>query len=341
MRLIWYYFVKYFMRTGFAFYFKSFRVEGLENIPKKKAILFVSNHQNALIDPLVIGAISPRVLHFLTRAGVFSGKIVKAILYSINMLPIYRISDGLNSLSKNEQVFQKCYDIFNDGGTVLIFAEGSHNLRRKVRVLSKGFTRIVYGALDKYQNLDIDIVPIGINYSDATKYASKVSIYFGKPIAVKPFWNQENKNDSVNQLKYEVREQLKKVTTHIEDSERHDEIIKCFDRDDFLFPEKVNEKLKDIDNLKPAEIEKENDFNLLTPFVKFNSFFPLLIWKNVYPKIKEDEFISTFRFAVGVTAFPIIYILQALLIAFFFGSNIGLIYLFLSFLSVYLLTKSK
>jgi 1-acyl-sn-glycerol-3-phosphate acyltransferase len=329
------------MRTGFVFYFKSFRVEGAENIPKKKAILFVSNHQNALIDPLVIGSISPRVLHYLTRAGVFSGKIVKSILYSINMLPIYRISDGINSLSKNEQVFQKCYDVFNEGGTVLIFAEGSHNLRRKVRVLSKGFTRIVYGALDKYPDLDIDIIPIGVNYSDATKYASNVSIYFGSPIAVKPYWNQIDKNDSVNQLKQEVREQLKKVTTHIEDNDRHDEIVKLFNKDEFLFPEKVNKKLEDIDSLKPVEIEKENDFNLLTPFVKFNSFFPLLIWKKVSPKIKEDEFISTFRFSVGVTAFPIIYIIQALLLSFFFGGKIGMIYLFLSFLSVYLLTKSK
>jgi len=329
------------MRTGFVFYFKSFRVEGAENIPKKKAILFVSNHQNALIDPLVIGSISPRVLHYLTRAGVFSGKIVKSILYSINMLPIYRISDGINSLSKNEQVFQKCYDVFNEGGTVLIFAEGSHNLRRKVRVLSKGFTRIVYGALDKYPDLDIDIVPIGVNYSDATKYASKVSVYFGNPIAVKPYWNQLDKNDSVNQLKQDVREQLKKVTTHIEDSERHDEIIKLFNKDEFLFPEKVNKKLEDIDSLKPIEVEKESDFNLLTPFVKFNSFFPLLIWKKVSPKIKEDEFIATFRFAVGVTTFPIIYIIQALLLSFFFGGKIGVIYLFLSFLSVYLLTKSK
>ena len=62
MKILWYLFVKIYVRTGFAFYFKKINLVGIENIPKKRAILFVSNHQNALIDPLLIGAITPREL---------------------------------------------------------------------------------------------------------------------------------------------------------------------------------------------------------------------------------------------------------------------------------------
>ena len=109
MKKLWYLFVKIYMRAGFAFYFKKILISGKENIPRNKAILFVANHQNALIDPLLIGATTPRELNFLTRADVFNKPLVKRLLSTVNMLPIYRIRDGITSLSRNEEVFEKCY----------------------------------------------------------------------------------------------------------------------------------------------------------------------------------------------------------------------------------------
>ncbi|RLD85264.1 MAG: acyltransferase, partial [Bacteroidetes bacterium] len=107
-------------------------------------------------------------------------------------------------------------------------------------------------------------------------------------------------------------------------------------------PEKVNEKLKFINlNTPPQKSKKlKNKFNLLQLIVSINSFFPLLIWKKVKPTIKQKEYIATFRFAVGITAFPIFYFIQKGIITYFFGSTIGWVYLILSFLSVFLLTKT-
>jgi 1-acyl-sn-glycerol-3-phosphate acyltransferase len=329
------------MRIGFAFYFKSMQVVGKENIPKNKAVLFVSNHQNALIDPLLIAVTNSRETHFLTQAVVFKNSFVKQLLFSVNMIPIYRIRDGRNSVSRNDEIFEYCYQLLNKKQAILIFAEGSHNIQRRIRPLSKGFTRIVFGALDQNPVQGIDIIPIGFNYSNASKYASNLSIHYGKPISVNKFWENSDKNEAVLELKNEVSQSLKKLTTHIEESSKHDEIVKYFKEDDFLFPEKVNKKLENLSNFKPLESEKENQFNLLTPIVKFNSFFPLQIWKYAYSKIKEEEYISTFRFSVGITAFPFFYMLQAGLISIFFNTIAGLTYLFFSFLSIYLLTKSK
>ena len=57
MKDIWVNFVKSYIRLGLFFYYKKIKVVGKENIPKDSAVLFVSNHQNALIDPLIIGTI--------------------------------------------------------------------------------------------------------------------------------------------------------------------------------------------------------------------------------------------------------------------------------------------
>ena len=256
------------------------------------------------------------------------------------MLPIYRIRDGYDTLSKNEDTFQKCYNILGEKQTLLIFAEGSHSLQRRVRVLSKGFARIAFGALEQNPTNEIDIIPIGYNYSDAENIGSSVSVYYGNPISANYYWKKFDKNESVIELINAVSEQLKTLTTHIEDKKSYEEVVQHFRADDFLYPEKVNKTLENLDTLPPIPAKKKNNFNPLRLLVNINSIFPILIWKKVYPKIKEKEYISTFRFSVGITALPIFYLIQTAIISYFFGIEIGLIYLVISVLAVYILTKT-
>lgn len=143
-------------------------------------------------------------------------------------------------------------------------------------------------------------------------------------------------------LKKEVSAQLKTLTTHIEDKNSHDEIVNNFDNDEFLYPEKVNKRLEKLELLSPINSKKKNKF--LNPFrllVFINSIFSILIWKKVFPKIKEEEYISTFRFAIGIITFPIFYLLQTGIIAYFFSVQSAIIYIISSFLLVYLLVKTE
>jgi len=341
MKKLWYLFVKIYMRLGFAFYFKKILISGKENIPKDKAILFVANHQNALIDPLLIGAITPRELNFLTRADVFNKPFVKWLLSTVNMLPIYRIRDGRIGLSRNEEVFQKCYSILNKNGTVLIFPEGNHNIQRRLRNLSKGFTRIIFGSLKVNPELEIAVLPVGINYTNAKKYASSVHLIYGKPILVNQHHAKAGINGASLDLKAEVSEAMKQLITHIENTEQHDEIAGNFSEDEFLHPKDVNAKLEKLDHSNNRARSTENDFHMLKPLIHVNSFIPIKIWTAMIPKIKEEEFIATFRFTLGITLFPICYVLQAGVIDYFFGSQSASTYLFFSFLIVYLFAKSR
>lgn len=64
------------------------------------------------------------------------------------MLPIYRIRDGIQQLANNKEIFEKCHKILNSGETLMIFLKEVMT-KRAIRPLSKGFTRIVFGALEK------------------------------------------------------------------------------------------------------------------------------------------------------------------------------------------------
>jgi len=346
MKRIWYHLVKIYIRTGLHFYFKEIKVIGKENIPKKGALLFVSNHKNALIDPLLIATTTTRNIHFLTRASAFKIKFVRWILSTVNMLPIYRLRDGKETLAKNNEIFQKCYNILNKKRSLLIFPEGTHDIRRWVRPLSKGFTRITFGALAQNEELDLTIVPVGLNYSKADEYAECVAIYYGKPIAVNQYYNQDNINESTLELKTIVHEKMKGLTTHIDDIENSDKILKKLGNANFLDPTMTNKMLANLnENASPINdiLPKKPSFvwRLLKLVVGVNSIIPLFIYKLIEPNIQEAEFVSTTKFAIGITAFPLFYGLQALLVYHFFGITVGCLYLILSTMLLYILTKTK
>jgi len=182
-----------------------------------------------------------------------------------------------------------------------------------------------------------------LNYTNPERYAGEVSIYFGKPFSVSPFWEMENRTKAIQEIKKVASKKLKVLTTHIDDLDNYETIVNCFDKKEFLFPEKVNKKLETLDLTKPLKrnAKKKVGFNPLLLLVKINSFFPLLVWHKIEPKIKQKEFLSTFKFAVGITLFPLFYFFQKIIVAYFFGATIGSIYLICSFLSVFILSKTR
>lgn len=343
MKSIWLFSVRAYLRIGMFFYFKRIELHNIENIPKNKGVLFLANHQNALLDALLIATKCDRYAYFLTRASVFKKKFISLILRSLQMLPVYRLRDGWNTLSNNNAIFETCTELFYNNEIVVIFPEGSHNLARRVRPLSKGFTRIVFDTLEKYPNLDLQLVPIGLNFQDVIKFPDEVAIYFGEPIAAKDFI-LENKNESVVNLKAKIQSEISKLTTNIpmENYDDHLRTLKGLNVD-FLNPQKVNDCISN--NFKGCKI------NHKTRWTKWLQFYfkllmiaslilPYVIWKlMIFPKIEEPEFISTFRFAVAVTLVPVYLLLLVFVIGLLVSFKIALTFLFVVFVLVLLTVK--
>ncbi|WP_338223276.1 lysophospholipid acyltransferase family protein [Algoriphagus confluentis] len=165
-------------------YFHRIHVHGKKNIPQGKPVILVANHQNALIDPLLLATHTRLRPYFLTRASVFKNPIAAKLLHFIRMLPVYRVRDGFSTIQQNQQTFEQTYEVLRKNGCVVIFAEGGHSLTRNLRPLSKGFTRMAFGLLEKYPGIQPLILPVGIDYSAHKRSGSWVNITFGTPIPV-------------------------------------------------------------------------------------------------------------------------------------------------------------
>ncbi|WP_088323194.1 lysophospholipid acyltransferase family protein [Polaribacter tangerinus] len=340
LQKIWFRVVWCYIKIGLFFYSKKITVNGHENIPKKGAVLFAVNHPNGLIDPLFVTTTNCRQNHFLVRAASFKNKFIKKILESLYLMPIYRIRDGIKQLANNQEIFNKCHHILNKGETLMIFPEGSHNRKRTVRPLSKGFTRIIFGALEKNNNLDIQVIPVGITYQHPSSFPTKVSINYGKPIATRNIYVNNSPAKAINILKNNVSNQLKQLSVHIPDDENYQSVLNKLTsaQVDFTEVSLVNEMIKN--NQFPAEkTAKRNNIKSLKFIILINSLLPYLLWKKIATKIDEIEFIDTFRFSILLFTCSIFYGLQAYVIYLFWGLEIGIFYFTVSAFLIFIYVK--
>jgi len=330
-----------YIRMILFFYFKKIIIVGKENIPKKEALIFVGNHENALLDSINLAVSNKRKSYFLTRASVFKNPLVKRFLNAIRMTPVYRVRDGWQTITKNHEVFENCYDLLNTKKSIAIFPEGNHHLNRRVRNLSKGFTRIIFGSLNKYKNLNIYIVPVGINYDQHTNYPHSISLYYGEAFLANPFYDEKDIHSSTKKLVKKTREALKKLTTHIEDLESYDAKIEQLEKlnPNFLDPIATNKLLEDL-NPKPNPKKKKSTiwFQIVFALNAFINWLPFIIWKFIKPKIKDKIFIGTFRLAVLIVLVPLFFLIQTFTVYYFYGLNYSL-YFILTYFSLAFLLK--
>ena len=330
MQKIWLYVWRGYLQIGMFFYFKRVKVFGLESLPKNQPVLILGNHRNALLDALLVACYTNRLNHFLTRAGVFKKNTVSKFLKSLQMLPVYRIRDGWGNLTNNNAIFETCTELLNKNETVVIFPEGGHDLVRRVRPLSKGFTRIVFDSLEKYPEMDLQLVPVGLNFQETLGCPDSASIYYGKPIAAKQFVS-DNRNESVVNLKTRIQTEMAKLTTDIP-KDTYEQDLKILDNlnVNYLNPERVNQCIQDkFENCKTRKPSKLDWLRSILKYVMIlNLLVPYVIWKKVaQPKIKELEFTATFRFAIALTLVPLYLILITVVLGIVFSSSVALIYL--------------
>lgn len=337
---IWFTLVWSYIKFGLFFYTKKITVKGRKNIPKKGAVLFAVNHPNGLVDPLYVTTTNNRQNHFLVRAASFKKPFIKKILESLYLMPIYRIRDGIKQLANNQEIFEKCFNILKKGETLMIFPEGSHDKKRMIRPLSKGFTRIVSGALEKYPELDIKVVPVGITYQHISNFPAKVCVNYGTPIGTREIFEANSSAKSINILKATVTAQLKKLSVSITDDENYETTLQKLNdaQVDFTNVDKVNLMIEK-NKIPEKKIAKKNYLKPLFYLIILNSIIPFLIWKKASKKIDEIEFIDTFRFSLNLGLVSLFYSLQTWTISIYYDNLIGFFYLTISALLILIYVK--
>ncbi|WP_276167660.1 1-acyl-sn-glycerol-3-phosphate acyltransferase [Zobellia alginiliquefaciens] len=347
MKNIGYQLLKTWIKTGLHLYYGKIQVSGLDNVPKDKPVLFLPNHQSALLDVLLIAVDCNRKPFFLTRSDVFTKPSLKKFFAYLRMIPIYRIRDGREALKNNQAVFDQCAEIFGNGHAIVMFPEANHNIKRRVRPLSKGFTRILFNAVDRLADTDIHIVPVGLNYRSNSGFPDRVAIYFDKSIVVNTLYDVNDVQGSVNMVKGMVSDRLKHLTTHIEDESTYNSISGQLNalNTDYLNPFETNKTIETLSTSVnvDAVVKKKGILHSLAKAVFELINFPLLlIWRKwAKPKVWEPEFMGTLRFGFALLAYPVYYALVFTVVALLSNSPTGLIVILALFLYNWLYVRNN
>ena len=266
-------------------YFKRIKVTGRENIPKGTPIIFAPNHQYAFMDALLIVIITKKIPYFLVRADIFKRSFANFLLRSLKMMPVYRLRDSVNVVSKNEATFNTCVEILKKKKHLTIFPEGNHSKIRKIRTIRKGLLRIGFRTINEDRsNKDLVVIPVGINYDDHSKFQSDILIKFGKPIPLEDYNDDYNENQAkaFSDVSSKIYSELVDLTVNIQytDSYKFYESVLKIYTPHFMRRIKSNYKnllkrftsykkiIYGLDKLKESDAEEFKKFE-----VKNNKFF--------------------------------------------------------------------
>ncbi len=207
------------------FFYNRVIVTNIENIPDEGPVIFTANHPNTMLDPMLIGYAAPRKLYFIAKSTLFIHPLFSWFLNHLNIIPVYRRQDVPDEMDKNEDTFNKCYELLETNGSILIFPEGISTAQRTLSKIKTGSTRIAMGAEVRNDfKLGVKIIPVGINYSDSVKFRSDVYIRFGQPINIADYSEnyQEDEVETVHLVTQRIELALQKLTVTVKELDMED-----------------------------------------------------------------------------------------------------------------------
>ncbi len=188
-------------------------------------LLIASNHPNSFLDAIILATLYKHPIHSLARGDAFNGKLITKILSSFKMLPVYRVSEGVENLEHNYSTFEGCQEIFKKNGIVLIFSEGGCINEWHLRPLKKGTARLALAAWQ--DNTPLKVLPLGINYSCFRKFGKNLFLNFGNIITSENMQTDFTSGKAVNEFNEKLRQQLKNLVFEIDNND-HQKLKKHF-----------------------------------------------------------------------------------------------------------------
>ncbi len=143
-------------------------------------LLIVANHPNSFLDAIVIASRFRHPVHFLARGDVFTRFWHNKLLDLLNIIPIYRLSEGKENLGLNAFAFERSKQILSQNGVLLIFIEGICVNKQELQPFKKGAARIALNCLEN--NIAISVMPLGIAYDSFHRFGKTIIIQPGEPI---------------------------------------------------------------------------------------------------------------------------------------------------------------
>ena len=125
-------------------------IQGLDNVPKEGAVVFVGNHQSNFDIAVLLGCIN-KSKGFLAKKELSIIPIIRSWMNKIECVFIDR-----GNLRQSVKAIQKCIDVLKNGQSMVVFPEGTRSRGPLMGAFKKGSLRIV-------EKSGVPVVPVTVN----------------------------------------------------------------------------------------------------------------------------------------------------------------------------------
>jgi glycerol-3-phosphate O-acyltransferase / dihydroxyacetone phosphate acyltransferase len=199
------------IRVLLQVFFRRVEVVGEGRVPRSAPLLYAANHNNGLIDPLLVMGYLPRRPRFLAKATLWGHALARPFLALGHLIPVYRRQDPGFEPERNLETFARCEEVLAAGGAVALFPEGKSHASPGLAELRSGAARIAVGAERRFGKLGVRIVPVGLIYDAPGRFRSQVLVKVGEPFSPERE-AEEGGQEEIRRVTRRLTEGLREVT---------------------------------------------------------------------------------------------------------------------------------
>jgi 1-acyl-sn-glycerol-3-phosphate acyltransferase len=129
-----------------ALFYRRVEVVGLERVPPSGPLIVAANHQQGLMDGVLLAAALPRRLRPIAKAPLFRYPVIGQLARLSGAIPVHRRQDLGGGSADNEAMFSVAWQALWRGEALLIFPEGMSQGEPVLMPLRTGTARLLLGA---------------------------------------------------------------------------------------------------------------------------------------------------------------------------------------------------
>ena len=171
------------------------RVSGIKNIPGKGSVIIYSKH-TSILDPIILGCLLPRRIHFMAKQELFRFFPVRVILKALGAFPVKRGSADIAAV-------RIALRTLKEGKVFGIFPEGTRNKNSELREFNHGTAAIAHRS-------HAATIPVAI--SGGYRAFRPIRVIIGKPLDFTSYYGEKNSSELLKSMSDKLAEAVSQIT---------------------------------------------------------------------------------------------------------------------------------
>jgi len=175
------------------------KYEGLHKLPKKGPVIVASNHVSNW-DPIIVGVVLNRPVHFMAKAELFNNKLLSWLIKQLNAFPVRRgIAD--------RTAIKHGLDLLRRGEVLGIFPEGGRNKAGDNRKAQNGVAMLAL----KSGAPVVPVACIGTGKKLPLGWMNQLVLKIGDPITMENFQGEKMNSAQLEKISAEIMVKIEEL----------------------------------------------------------------------------------------------------------------------------------